>query len=275
MKKTWNKKLGTKSELIEALYELLFYVLVIALALVAILLIPKSCDTLNIPSEILVDAILIAFAVILSIMFHVFIGRRKIKKLRFQTFSALKDEIQKTTDNHSYLFNGIRITYKNTLLEIEDTLSEKHCMCTLTHEDGTKVAQSFVFDEVYQVVLDFLHDECLIPQEIKISDDSITKIEGDCLYYKDCFDRVHTVDLHDCAKEYNKADSSNPECIGERNPIEYSYKIYTPIVETTIIFYIKNLKNKKKFLFTGTRDKRFEDFQAFLYSKNYYFIDIN
>ncbi len=159
--------------------------------------------------------------------------------------------------------------YQGTALEISGSSVSKRCTCTLIRADGTKRLQSFTYDETHQVVLEFLHDECIGAEAVEITDDEITKIQDHHVFYTDEFGREHEVDLTLCAENFAHEHPQSHTCVGERNAVDFSFILHTDPLPTVIIFEQKRLTNRKKHLLIGNRYARFSELGRLLRTQGY------
>ena len=274
MKKVWKQNIGLKAELKEGLKEFSFWLIILFFVIVGVILFTVIFPKSNISGELITYVIFVIVFILVSAASLIMYSRKQNKQ-QILSFSELCDAIQEFTENLAYIEDGIRLIYQNTSLEIRNSSVEKRCYCTLIREDGTKLLQSFSFDEARQVAIEFLHDEYSGAQVIELSDEDITKIKDGCVYYSDCFDREHSIDLAICASNFSRFSPRSSTCVGERNAVEYSYKFSTTGFDTKIYFEAKHVRNKKKHVFTGNRYTRFRDFDLLLNTMHYTTYDIS
>ena len=98
-------------------------------------------------------------------------------------------------------------------------------------------------NDIYAYALEFMHDEAKPPVEIEIDDTCFTKSdESGNLFYKDYFERIHTLD----ASKY-EFESGEKTCTFRKNGIDI--KVNFPDA------YVTKKKNR---LLSGSRKKRME-----------------
>lgn len=271
-KKLWKKNLGWKAGVKNILLETGVYLIWLTLAIPVGILIM----TLNPKTELSGEVLLYDALVLLLILVGgplLLLTQRKKRKSRFSSWEALHEAIGALTERYEAIPGGLRLTYRDTHMEM---LGGNSVRCTLISADGKKQQQFFSLEEAYQITVDFLHDECDLTQEIEVSDDSIQKIENGCMTYSDCFDRTHTVELADCARNFESScGGAVTSCVGERNIEEYVYHLYTSGKPVKVIFDQKIVRAFQKHFFTGNRRDRFHRMNEVLISMGFATYDMS
>ena len=273
-KHLWRESISPKAELREGLLELVFWLAVLAVACGVLLLFAKLFPDTSISADLSMyiamgGVTLIAFAVIWFFVKH------KENRGHYTSFSELCREIQKKAPDWVPTKDGLRVIYQGTSLAISGSSVQKRCTCTLIRGDGTQLVRSFTYDETHQIILDFLHDQCIGAQVVEITDDEITKMQDHLVFYTDDFGREHVIDLNQCAKNFVQTHPQSATCVGERNMADHSFFLHTSPLPTRIVFDRKRITNRKKHTLIGDRDARFQDFNRLLQTQNYTTYDLS
>ncbi len=239
MKSTRKKYLPNtaKEEFFEAFQEILFWLGVMAIALAIAFLFPDEVLQ-NIPFEIfLLPGFIVCMAICLTVIF--LLKKRK------------KSNTPKIHKNLNELFEDILASAPTAVLEdksiklfaSESTLKIKMSDGFITYLNDKPEEFIVSKEDIYSYALEFMHDNVKPHAEIEIDDTRFIKSDKNGnLFYKDYFERIHTLPVLEY--EFEMAKKS---CIFRKNGVDIK-----------VNFSDSHVTKKENRLLSGSRKRRLE-----------------
>lgn len=241
------------NQLSDGLVQLLFVFVVIVVAFLIMILLPREAIK-DVPFEIFMVVSFLALTLLLGLAFSIiklFKSKRK-RKVSYMSIRALYNDLKAHVSDIVLKdeYAQITVQYNSDVL---DVFAEErgYRTCLNSKADISCIKQC----DIYDYVIEFVHERKNNLSELEIFDTDIKSIDDTGITYTDDFEREHYIIFSECAQDSDNGDT----CVGNLDSSQRSIVFYTPELRIRVSFSAFLSCKHKDRLLSGTRAKRIDE----------------